>query len=230
MKMLTKNGLIAIAAAGVFASGALGATWAQSQAGDTSTDTQRSETGGDKGASKKAAPKKEAPSKEAPSKKAAAAKKEREAVAERASRIAPDAPVLAAGGVFKCVDRDGNITYGNVGDVKGCKKIDTEAPNTVPFPKPSAATAGRAPSKSETGGAQRARDTDRRRILQEELASEEKKLAELKKEFNGGEPERRGDEKNFAKYQERTDKLKADLTRSESNIESLRREISAIRD
>ena len=52
----------------------------------------------------------------------------------------------------------------------------------------------------------------------------------MKKEFNGGEPERRGDEKNFAKYQERTDKLKADLTRSESNIESLRREISAIRD
>lgn len=224
MKMLTKNGMIAIAAAGVFASGALGAAWAQSQAADTSTETRRSETGGDKAVGKKAAPKKEAPSK-----KAAAAKKEREAVAERASRIAPDAPVLAAGGVFKCVDRDGNITYGNVGDVKGCKKIDTEAPNTVPFPKPSAPTAGRAPSKAE-GGAQRARDTDRRRILQEELASEEKKLAEMKKEFNGGEPERRGDEKNFAKYQERTDKLKADLTRSESNIESLRREISAIRD
>ena len=34
----------------------------------------------------------------------------------------PDAPVLAAGGVFKCVDRDGNITYLNVGDAKGCKR------------------------------------------------------------------------------------------------------------
>ena len=229
MKMLLKNCLIAAAAAGAVGVGALGAgagaTWAQTQAVDSSTDAKRTEAGGDKAADKKAAPKNEAASK-----KAAAAKKEKGAAAERASRIDPDAPVLAAGGVFKCVDRDGNITYGNVGDVKGCKKIDTEAPNTVPFPKPSAPTAGRAPSKSETGGAQRARDTDRRRILQEELASEEKKLADLKKEFNGGEPERRGDEKNFARYQERTDKLKADVTRSESNIESLRREISAIRE
>lgn len=227
MKMLTKNWLIVVAAVGAFGSGVLGVAWAQTQTqtGDTPADTRRSETGGDKATGTKAAPKKEA----AP-KKAAAAKKEKEAVAERASRIDPDAPVLAAGGVFKCVDRDGNITYGNVGDVKGCKKIDTEAPNTVPFPKPSAPTAGRLPAKAESSGAQRARDTDRRRILQEELASEEKKLAEMKKEFNGGEPERRGDEKNFARYQERTDKLKADLTRSESNIESLRREISAIRD
>ena len=225
MKMLMKNGLIALAAACAFGSGALGAAWAQSQTGESATDATRREASSDKAVDKKAAAKKESASR-----KAAAAKKEKEAVAERASRIDPEAPVLAAGGVFKCVDRDGNITYGNVGDVKGCKKIDTEAPNTVPFPKPSAPTAGRAPSKSEGSGAQRTRDTDRRRILQEELASEEKKLAELKKEFNGGEPERRGDEKNFAKYQERTDKLKADVTRSESNIESLRREISAIRD
>ena len=229
MKMLTKNWLIVVAAVGAFGSGVLGSAWAQAQTqtqtGDTPADTRRSESGGDTATGTKAAPKKEA----AP-KKAAAAKKEKEAVAERASRIDPDAPVLAAGGVFKGVYLDGNITYGNVGYDKRCKKIDTEAANTVPFPKPSAPTAGRAPAKAESSGAQRARDTDRRRILQEELASEEKKLAEMKKEFNGGEPERRGDEKNFARYQERTDKLKADLTRSESNIESLRREISAIRD
>ena len=34
-------------------------------------------------------------------------------------------------------------------------------------------------------------------------ASEEKKLAELRREYNNGEPERHGDEKNYAKYQER---------------------------
>ena len=116
MKMLMKNGLIALAAACAFGSGALGAAWAQSQTGESATDATRREASSDKAVDKKAAAKKESASR-----KAAAAKKEKEAVAERASRIDPEAPVLAAGGVFKCVDRDGNITYGNVGDVKGCK-------------------------------------------------------------------------------------------------------------
>ena len=143
----------------------------------------------------------------------------------------PDAPVLAAGGVFKCVDRDGNITYLNVGDAKGCKKIDTESVNTAPFPKGSSASPGKSSTAARTdGGAQRARDTDRKRILQEELAAEEKRLADLKKEFNNGEPERKGDEKNFQKYQDRTEKVKADVTRSESNVESLRRELGSIKE
>ena len=143
----------------------------------------------------------------------------------------PDAPVLAAGGVFKCVDRDGNITYLNVGDAKGCKKIDTESVNTAPFPKGSSVSPGKSSTAARTdGGAQRARDTDRKRILQEELAAEEKRLADLKKEFNNGEPERKGDEKNFQKYQDRTEKVKADVTRSESNVESLRRELGSIKE
>lgn len=147
-----------------------------------------------------------------------------------AALAAENAPVKAGGGVFKCVDRDGNITYGNaMADVKGCKRIETEAVNTVPSPKP-AATAARSPAPKSDGGAQRGRDADRRKILQEELAAEEKKLAELKKEYNSGEPERQGGERNFARYQERTEKLKADVTRSESNVESLRREIGTIKD
>ena len=79
----------------------------------------------------------------------------------------PDAPVLAAGGVFKCVDRDGNITYLNVGDAKGCKKIDTESVNTAPFPKASSVSPVKSSTAARTdGSAQRARDTDRKRILQ----------------------------------------------------------------
>ena len=224
-----KNLLISLAAAGAFGLGALGAAWGQAPASDTAAAEKKraSDTPGDKMPEKKAPPRKD----NAAAKKAASAKKDE---AERATRIDPDAPVLAASdSTYKCVDADGNTTYRNVGDVKGCKKLDAVAPNSVPFPRPAAApNPARTSAKSEGGGggAQRARDTDRRRILQEELAAEEKKLAELKKEFNGGEPERRGDEKNFAKYQERTDKLKADVARSESNLDSLRREISAIRD
>lgn len=50
---------------------------------------------------------------------------------------------------------------------------------------------------------QRARDNDARRILESELAREESALAVLRKDYSNGEPERRGDERNFARYQER---------------------------
>jgi chromosome segregation ATPase len=76
---------------------------------------------------------------------------------------------------------------------------------------------------------QKARDDDRRGILNEELRAEEKKLADLKTTFNGGEPERQGNEKNYAKYQERVASMKEDIARAERNVVALRREISNIR-
>jgi Domain of unknown function (DUF4124) len=158
----------------------------------------------------------------------AQAKKREPVKAEKA--IDPDAPVMAQGGVFKCIDRDGNVTYGNTGDVKGCKKIETDVINTAPAPKAGASSPAKNTTAARSDGTQRARDTDRKRILQEELAAEEKKLTELKKEFNGGEPERKGDEKNFQKYQDRTERLKSDVSRSESNVDSLRRELGSIRE
>jgi predicted RNase H-like nuclease (RuvC/YqgF family) len=51
----------------------------------------------------------------------------------------------------------------------------------------------------------------------------------MKREYNNGEPERRGDERNYAKYQERVASLKDSISRSEKNVEALRREISNIR-
>ena len=76
---------------------------------------------------------------------------------------------------------------------------------------------------------QRARDDDRRGILNEELRLEQERLAGLKAEFKGGEPDRLGNEKNYAKYQERVATLRDAIGRSERNIEALRREISNIR-
>jgi hypothetical protein len=50
-------------------------------------------------------------------------------------------------------------------------------------------------------------------------------MTEQKKEFNGGEPERRGDERNYQKYLDRVEKLKEDIQRSENNLKSLDREL-----
>nr|WP_229425477.1 hypothetical protein [Massilia sp. Se16.2.3] len=76
---------------------------------------------------------------------------------------------------------------------------------------------------------QRACDDDRRGILTEELRAEEKKLADLKQSFNNGEPERQGNERNFVKYRERVVQMRDDISRTERNIEALRREIANIR-
>ena len=76
---------------------------------------------------------------------------------------------------------------------------------------------------------QRARDDDRRGILNEELRLEAQKLAELRAEYKNGEPDRLGSERNYAKYQERVANLRDAIGRSERNIEALRREISNIK-
>ena len=141
--------------------------------------------------------------------------------------VVAQSATAAGGDVFRCVNADGNTEYRNVGDTKGCKKIETGAVNTVPFPR--AATKGPETKGAARvdAGAQRGRDNDRKRILEEEMVAEEKRLADLRKEFNNGEPERRGDERNFQRYTERVERLKADISRSEANVESLKRELAA---
>ena len=153
------------------------------------------------------------------------------AIAQKNAAAPAGALVVAPtqGGIFKCVDPNGNVTYGNVGDVKGCKRIETESINTIPSQRPVARPGdAKAPYRVEAG-AQKGRDNDRRKILEEELSSEEKRLADLRREFNSGEPERKGDERNYQRYLDRVERLKADISRSEANVDSLRRELGPVR-
>ena len=93
---------------------------------------------------------------------------------------------------------------------------------------PAAAAPPAAFPKVDTS-AQRTLDGDRRRILEDELRKEEARLAELRTAFNNGEPERRGDERNYLKYLERVQRMREDIGRAESNIVSIRQELAAIR-
>ena len=86
---------------------------------------------------------------------------------------------------------------------------------------------GRAEAKVDPN-AQRSRDSDARRILEAELRAENDRLDALQKEFNNGEPERRGEERNFQKYQDRLTELKAGIARKESDIAALRRELAKL--
>ncbi|MDZ7857411.1 hypothetical protein [Sphaerotilus sp.] len=93
----------------------------------------------------------------------------------------------------------------------------------------SAAPAVRASGEMRVDPAQqRARDSDARRILESELAKEDERLAALRKDFNNGEPERRGDERNYARYQERVAEMKAAIARKEADIAALKRELAKL--
>lgn len=140
--------------------------------------------------------------------------------------------------VYLCVDENGKKEYKNTGLTKGCKKVDLPGITMIPAPpkravtqaaasKPAASTPADFPKVD--GGTQKARDNDRKQILLDEMKSEEQKLANLKKEFNNGEPERHGDERNYAKYQERVATMKEDIDRTEKNIDALKREIGNLK-
>ncbi len=159
--------------------------------------------------------------------------------------------------VYLCVDEHGRKTYQNTGieNKKGCKRVDLPSITTIPAPfKPHAkqtAVASFSSSASSStlnvnsaksfnsatpydfprvdSSTQKARDNDRYQILSDELKAEEAKLATLKRDFNNGEPERQGDERNYAKYQERVGQMRDNISRTNRNIEALKREISNLK-
>ena len=138
--------------------------------------------------------------------------------------------------VYVCKDENGNKEYRNTGITKGCRKVNLPGLTTVPTPQRSHATRSASAKKTSSPSSfpkvdsktQKSRDSDRKRILQDELQAEEKKLTDLKEQYKGGEPDRLGNEKNYAKYQERVGKMKEDIARSEKNVEALKREVAGL--
>jgi hypothetical protein len=153
-------------------------------------------------------------------------------------------PAIGHAQIWRC-ENNGVVEYSNnpaSGRDAKCRTVDLPNLTTIPAPKlpsqpgPAARPPGAAATPTPAGfprvdtGAQRTRDADRRRILEDELKKEEMRLAELRSEFNNGEPERRGDERNYQRYLDRVQRLKDDIARSESAVSSLRREMAALRD
>ena len=140
--------------------------------------------------------------------------------------------------VYRC---PGNV-YTDAISAKEAKDRDCRtlegAPVTViqgsrPRPAPAAAppasgSASRPADARIDPNDQRGRDRERRPILEDELRRSENQLADLHREYNKGEPERRGDERNYQKYLDRVAELKAALARKESEIAALKREIAKL--
>ena len=135
----------------------------------------------------------------------------------------------AAQGVYVCVQPNGVREYRNTGDTRGCRRLATDGLSAIPAP------AAVTQAKSDPNfpridsQLQKRRDQDRMQILLDEVRAEEARLAELRKEYQNGEPERQGNERNYAKYQERVALMKDEIARTEKNIEALKREIGNLK-
>lgn len=158
--------------------------------------------------------------------------------------IAAAAPAAwAQDRIYRC----GNEYTNNAQQAKerGCKLVEGGNVTVVQGSRPAGAAAPAAAAPSTGGGGatsasppsaprvntndQKARDSDARAILESELRKAETRHADLVKEYNGGAPERNAlDLRNPQRYIERTAELKANLTRSESDIAGIKREIARL--
>ncbi len=119
---------------------------------------------------------------------------------------------------------------------RGCKVLEGAPITVIQAPRartgaPAASGAAAAPRPAEAKvdpAAQRQRDSDARRVLEAELQRSQDRLAALKREYNNGEPERLGSERNYQKYLDRVAELRAGIQRTESDVEALRRELAKL--
>jgi hypothetical protein len=140
--------------------------------------------------------------------------------------------------VYMCKGADGVPEYrnGNPGNSKDCRRLNLPDVVTVPGARSGGSSGGKAPVASPTAfpkvdsATQKSRDGERRTVLETELQTEEARLAGLRAEYNNGEPERQGGERNYQKYLDRVARLRDDISRSEANVASLRRELSGLKD
>lgn len=139
-------------------------------------------------------------------------------------------PLLVQADIYKAVDENGHVTYSST-PIKGGKKIILE-------PLPTMVPPGKARSPDDfpkvDGPTQKERDETRRRILQDELKTEEKLLEESQQSLNDASPEVfKGADgrtyRNVAKYEEKTRQLAEQVELHQKNIEALKTELSKLK-
>ncbi len=144
--------------------------------------------------------------------------------------------------MYQCVDQDGHKSFSNIkSSEKGarCTAMDLGTPA---HPPPAAKSSAKTPTPSTfpkvDDNAQKARDNDRRRILESEMAAEQKNLEQAKKDLAEQEatvlPSERMQFKGGAgisggKVEERIQPYRDKVALHERNIEAIQKEISNLR-
>jgi len=133
-----------------------------------------------------------------------------------------DRPEAAGGSLYRCKTASGVPAYFNV-----------PGADAVPAPR-STGSAKSTPSPSGfpkvDADTQRTRDDMRRKVLTDELASEQKLLDEARTLYANGAPVPLPEEQtNAAKYQERIARLRQSVLLHERNVDALRKELGNTR-
>lgn len=133
--------------------------------------------------------------------------------------------------IYKRVDEDGHVTYSST-PIKGGKKLHLEPlPTMEPPPKARGNSEFRVDSETQSR-----RDDRRRRILEDELATEQKALeearAKLQEAKDSPEVYKGADGKtyrNVAKYEENVNAAQDEVTSHEQNVKALQTELSNLK-
>ena len=126
--------------------------------------------------------------------------------------------------VYKCPDASGRPTYTNV-------KRDTVGKNCTLVSKEVQVVPSQAPTREarEKSSAAADRNANRRKILESELQNEQQLLSDAQKKLTEQEGIRSGDERNYARVQERLKPYQDAVDLHTKNIEQLRGELGRIR-
>ena len=131
--------------------------------------------------------------------------------------------------IWECVDGSGNKRFTNIkSEAAGCRMLNVGPTNTVPGGKPQAKAAPPGFPRVD-GETQKQRDNDRRKILEQELANEQKLLEQARKELAEQDSMRLGSERNYQRVLDRLEPYKKKVKLHEDNIANLRRELAGSR-
>jgi hypothetical protein len=138
-----------------------------------------------------------------------------------------DKPKVVEGATYRCTTASGASAYFNVPNGSD-ERTPRRAPGgnnnhtpAAPTSQPSAPGLPRVDAATQKG-----RDELRRKVLQDELATEEKLLLESRSAYANGAPPALAEEQNDPqRYAERIAKLRQSVQLHERNVEALRREL-----
>jgi len=130
-------------------------------------------------------------------------------------------PMWLAGDTYRCATQSGAFSYFNVPGANGAGSAPSGSTPKAPTP------AGFPRVDPET---QKGRDGVRRKVLSDELATEEKLLSETRVAYADGAPAPLPEERaDTEKYRARIARLRQALFVHERNIEALKKELAAVR-
>jgi hypothetical protein len=143
------------------------------------------------------------------------------------------AQAQAQGAIYRCGNEYTNDAQ--VAKSRGCTLMQggnitiVEGTKVVPPARATPAASNRSGGERVDSAAQRARDSDARAILEAELRKAEERLAQARKAYANGEPEKQGIEsRNYQRYLDRVAELKAAVGRAESDVTSIQRELGRV--